>query len=102
MAGYYKMPEQTAALSMPTAGCTPATWRTARRRKLVYRGRLKEMTAGGFNVATLEVEEFIKPPACARWRWSASPTRAPAKRAMRSSSAPGADLDAQRIIGYCR
>ncbi len=62
MAGYYNMPEETAkAIDADGWLRTGDLGELRSDGRLVYRGRLKEMIKpNGFNVATLEVEEFIK------------------------------------------
>lgn len=106
MAGYYKMPEQTArAVDADGWLHTGDLGELRADGKLVYRGRLKEMIKpSGFNVATLEVEEFIKTLTGVR---EVALVGVPDERTGEAGYAfvelhPGADLDAQRIIGYCR
>ncbi|MCW5750408.1 MAG: AMP-binding protein [Alphaproteobacteria bacterium] len=61
-AGYYKMPEETAkAIDGDGWLHTGDLGELTPDGRLIFRGRIKEMIKpGGFNVATLEIEEFIK------------------------------------------
>jgi fatty-acyl-CoA synthase len=106
MAGYYRMPEQTArAIDAEGWLHTGDLGELRADGRLVYRGRLKEMIKpSGFNVATLEVEEFIKTIAGVR---EVALVGVPDERTGEAGYAfvelhPGAELDAQRIIAHCR
>lgn len=61
-AGYYRMPDETAKAIDPEGWLHTGDLGELRAdRRLVFRGRVKEMIKpGGFNVATLEVEDFLK------------------------------------------
>lgn len=61
-AGYYRMPEETAKAIDPDGWLhTGDLGELTPDGRLIFRGRIKEMIKpGGFNVATLEIEEFIK------------------------------------------
>ncbi|MEQ8322539.1 MAG: AMP-binding protein [Rhodospirillales bacterium] len=60
--GYYKMPEETAASRSADGWLKTGDLGVLREDgQLLFKGRIKEMIKpGGFNVATLEVEDFIK------------------------------------------
>lgn len=60
--GYYKMPEETAASRSADGWLKTGDLGVLREDgQLLFKGRIKEMIKpGGFNVATLEVENFIK------------------------------------------
>ncbi|MCP5370620.1 MAG: AMP-binding protein [Hyphomicrobiales bacterium] len=60
--GYYRLPGETAAALTADGWLRTGDLGVLRRDgQLLFRGRLKEMIKpGGFNVATLEVEDFIK------------------------------------------
>lgn len=62
MAGYYRMPEETEkAIDADGWLHTGDLGELTPDGRLIFRGRIKEMIKpGGFNVATLEIEEFIK------------------------------------------
>lgn len=62
MAGYYRNPEETAkAIDADGWLHTGDLGELTPDGRLIFRGRIKEMIKpGGFNVATLEIEEFIK------------------------------------------
>lgn len=62
MAGYYRMPEETGkAIDADGWLHTGDLGELTNDGRLIFRGRIKEMIKpGGFNVATLEIEEFIK------------------------------------------
>lgn len=60
--GYYRMPEETAkAIDDDGWLHTGDLGELTADGRLIFRGRIKEMIKpGGFNVATLEIEEFVK------------------------------------------
>ena len=106
MAGYYNMPEETArAVDVDGWLHTGDLGELRADGRLIYRGRLKEMIKpSGFNVATLEVEEFIKTLPGVR---EAVLVGVPDQRRGEAGYAfvevqPGALLAADDIVRYCR
>jgi fatty-acyl-CoA synthase len=106
MAGYYKMEQETAG-AIDTDGWlhTGDLGEFRPDGRLMFRGRIKEMIKpGGFNVATLEIEDFIKTFPGVR---EAALVGVPDERLGEVGYAfvepePGADLDIEAIKKYCR
>ncbi len=105
-AGYYRMPQETAqAIDADGWLRTGDLGELTADGRLVFRGRIKEMIKpGGFNVATLEIEEFIK--TCPGVK-AAVVVGVPDARLGEVGYAfievhPGAQCDAQAIIAHCR
>ena len=106
MAGYYNMPEETAkAIDVDGWLHTGDLGELRADGRLVYRGRLKEMIKpNGFNVATLEVEEFIKTLPGVR---EVVLVGIPDERSGEVGYAyvethPGVELAADEIVQYCK
>jgi len=105
-AGYYRMPEETArAIDADGWLHTGDLGELTADGRLVFRGRIKEMIKpGGFNVATLEIEEFLK--SCPGVK-EAVVVGVPDARLGEVGYAfvearPGAALDAPAVVGFCR
>jgi fatty-acyl-CoA synthase len=106
MAGYFRMPEQTAqAIDAEGWLRTGDLGELTADGRLIFRGRLKEMIKpGGFNVATLEIEEFIKRVPGVR---EAVVVGVPDERLGEVGYAfverhPGVDVSADAIGAHCR
>lgn len=105
-AGYYRMPEETAK-AIDAGGWlhTGDLGELTADGRLIFRGRIKEMIKpGGFNVATLEIEEFLK--SCPGVK-AAVVVGVPDPRQGEVGYAfieaqHGARVEAQAIIAFCR
>jgi len=105
-AGYYRMPEETAkAIDADGWLHTGDLGELTADGRLVFRGRIKEMIKpGGFNVATLEIEEFIKtfPGVKAAVVVGVPDARLGEVGYAFIEAHPGTHCDAQAIIAHCR
>ena len=105
-AGYYRMPEETAkAIDADGWLRTGDLGELTADGRLIFRGRIKEMIKpGGFNVATLEIEEFIKtyPGVKAAVLVGVPDARQGEVGYAFIEAQPGAQLEAQAIIAHCR
>jgi fatty-acyl-CoA synthase len=106
MAGYYRMPEETReAVDADGWLHTGDLGELTPDGRLIFRGRIKEMIKpGGFNVATLEIEEFIKTLPGVK---EAVVVGVPDGRLGEAGYAyverkNGGDVDAAQIIAHCR
>ncbi len=106
MAGYYRNPEETAkAIDADGWLHTGDLGELTPDGRLIFRGRIKEMIKpGGFNVATLEIEEFIKRLDGVK---EAVVVGVPDDRLGEAGFVyverrPGAKVSADEIIAYCR
>jgi fatty-acyl-CoA synthase len=105
-AGYYRMPEETAkAIDADGWLRTGDLGELTADGRLIFRGRIKEMIKpGGFNVATLEIEEFIKtyPGVKAAVVVGVPDARQGEVGYAFIEAQPGAQLEARAIIAHCR
>lgn len=106
MAGYHKMEKETADVIDADGWLHTGDLGELRPDgRLMFRGRIKEMIKpGGFNVATLEIENFIKTFPGVR---EVALVGVPDKRLGEAGYAfiepePGVTVDIEAIKGYCR
>jgi len=106
MPGYYNMPDETAATMTADGWLKTGDLGTIRSDgQLIFRGRLKEMIKpGGFNVATLEVESFIKNiPGVIEVAIVGVPDERMGEIGYAYvETATSAKVDADTIVNYCR
>lgn len=106
MAGYYRNPEESAkAIDADGWLHTGDLGELTPDGRLIFRGRIKEMIKpGGFNVATLEIEEFIKRLDGVK---EAVVVGVPDDRLGEAGfvyveTRPGANVSADDVIAHCR